>query len=117
VVKIDGDVPHLYLEVVPRLAPGVLVHAHDVHFPYNVPHPAEQYVARRKWGWYWTEAMLIQAFLAFNRDFQIVYSAPLLRHQDEDFLRATTPGYRPVAIDDHDTHFGSLWFRRKPAPR
>jgi len=117
VVKIDGDVPHLYLEVVPRLAPGVLVHAHDVHFPYNVPHPAEQYVARRKWGWYWTEAMLIQAFLAFNRDFEIIYSAPLLRHHDEDFLRATTPGYRPVAIDDHDTHFGSLWFRRKPAPR
>jgi len=112
VVKIDGDVPHLYLEVVPRLRPGVLVHAHDVHFPYNVPHPAEQYVASRKWGWYWTEAMLVQAFLAFNRDFEIVHSAPLLRHQDEPFLRASTPGYRPVEVEDHDTHFGSLWFRR-----
>jgi predicted O-methyltransferase YrrM len=114
VVKIDGDVPHLYLEVVPRLRPGVLVHAHDIHFPYNVPHPAEQYVARRKWGWYWTEAMLLQAFLAFNRDFEIVYSAPLLRFHDEEFLRAVTPGYRPIEIEDHDTHFGSIWFRRRP---
>ena len=112
VVKIDGDVPRLYLEVVPRLGGGVLVHAHDVHFPYNTPYPAEQYVARRKWPWYWTEAMLLQAFLAFNRDFEIVFSAPLLRHHDESFLRTTTPGYRSVEVADHDTHFGSLWFRR-----
>jgi predicted O-methyltransferase YrrM len=113
VVKIDGDVPHLYLEVVPRLAPGVLVHAHDVHFPYNVPHPAEQYVVRRKWGWYWTEAMLLQAFLAFNREFEVVLSLPLLRHFDEEFLRSSTPMYRGVEVEDHDTHFGSIWFGRR----
>ncbi|HVS13762.1 MAG TPA: class I SAM-dependent methyltransferase [Thermoanaerobaculia bacterium] len=113
VVKIDGDVPHLYLEVVPRLRQGVLVHAHDVHFPYNVPHPAEQYVVRRKWGWYWTEAMLLQAFLAFNREFEMVLSLPLLRYFDEEFLRSSTPGYRGVEVEDHDSHFGSIWFGRR----
>ena len=77
VVKIDGDVPHLYLEVVPALAPGVLVHAHDIHFPYNTPHPAERYVLGRTWPMLWTEAMLLQAFLAFNRSFRVVLSLPL----------------------------------------
>ena len=113
VVKIDGDVPYLFLEVIPRLAPGVLVHVHDVHFPWNVPYPPDRYVLEPRWPTFWTEAMLLQAFLAFNRDFEIVLSAPLLRHHDEAFLHATIPGYRPVEADDFDTHFGSLWMRRR----
>lgn len=114
VVKLDGDVPYLFLEVIPRLAPGVVVHVHDVHFPWNVPYPPDRYVLEPRWPTFWTEAMLLQAFLAFNRDFEILLSTPLLRHHDEPFLAATLPGYRPVEADDFDTHFGSLWMRRKP---
>ncbi len=113
VVKIDGDVPYLYLEVIPRLRPGVLVHVHDVHFPFNVPYPPDRYVLAPRWPTYWTEAMLLQAFLAFNSSFEILLSAPLLRHHDEAFLRAVIPAYRPVEAEDFDTHFGSLWMRRK----
>jgi hypothetical protein len=112
VLKVDGDVAYLYLEVVPRLRPGVMVHAHDIPFPYNTPHPAEAYVFGAKWPWYRTEPMLIQALLAFNDRFEITLSTPLLRHFDEAFLAATLPGYRPTVAADFDTHHGSLWFRR-----
>jgi predicted O-methyltransferase YrrM len=112
VVKLDGDVPHLYLEVLPVLRSGVAVHAHDVHFPYNVPHPAEEYVLRRTWPMLWTEAMLVQAFLAFNPSFRVILSLPLLRHHDEDFLRRVVPDYQSMDPTDYDTHFGSLWFER-----
>ena len=112
VVKIDGDVPHLYLEVLPALQPGVVVHAHDIHFPYNTPHPAERYVLGRTWPMLWTEAMLLQAFLAFNASFRVVLSLPLLRHFDEAFLRRAIPAYRSVEPEDHDTHFGSVWLER-----
>jgi predicted O-methyltransferase YrrM len=112
VVRLDGDVPHLFLEAVPALAPGALVHVHDVHFPYHTPHPAQQYVIDRTWPMLWTEAMLVQAFLAFNHAFRVTLSLPLLRHHDEAFLRATIPGYRTVEPRDYDTHFGSLWFER-----
>lgn len=112
VLKVGGEVAYLYLEVVPRLRPGVTIHAHDIHFPFNVPHPAEQYVFRAKWPSLWTESMLLQAFLAFNTDFEIKLSAPMLRHFDHDFLKATLPDYRPTEIGDYDTHFGSLWFER-----
>ncbi len=113
VVKIDGDVPFLYLEVVPRLAPGVIVHAHDIHFPYNVPHPAQQYVFNAKWPLYWTEAMLLQAFLAFNDRFEIMLSLPQLRYSDEGFLASSIPDYLPLETRNHDTHAGSLWFRHR----
>ena len=114
VLKLGGDVAFLFLEVLPRLRPGVVVHVHDIHFPYNTPYPAEQYVFRAKWPLYRTEAMVLQAFLSFNRDFEIVLSAPMIRHADEPFLERTIPGYRPVEIEDYDTHFGSIWLRRRP---
>ena len=41
-LRIDSDVPYLYLEVLPRLKRGVFIHIHDIPFPYNVPFPAEQ---------------------------------------------------------------------------
>ena len=112
VLKLGGDVAYLFLEAVPRVKPGVTIHVHDIHFPYNVPYPAEQYIFGTKWPSYWTEAMLLQAFLAFNRSFQITLSAPLLRFHREQVLRETIPDYRPVEAADYDTHFGSIWLRR-----
>ena len=115
VLKLGGDVAFLFLEVLPRLRPGVVVHVHDIHFPYNTPYPAEQYVFRAKWPLYRTEAMVLQAFLGFNREFEIELSVPMIRHFDEPFLERTIPGYRQVEIEDYDTHFGSIWLRRRPA--
>src|SRR5678815_860642 len=34
-VKPGGDVNYLILEVLPRLKPGVIVHFHDICFPYD----------------------------------------------------------------------------------
>ena len=113
VVRIDGDVPYLYLEALPRLGRGAVVHVHDIHFPFHVPYPPDAYLFDAKWPRYWTEAMLLQAFLSFNPAFTIEFSAPLLRHFDEPFLAAKIPGYQPVNGDDFDTHFGSIWLRRR----
>lgn len=113
VLKLGGDVAFLFLEALPRLRPGVVVHVHDIHFPYNTPYPPEQYVFRAKWPLYRTEAMVLQAFLSFNREFEVLLSAPMIRHFDEPFLERTIPGYRPVELEDYDTHFGSIWLRRR----
>jgi predicted O-methyltransferase YrrM len=111
IVRIDGEVPHLMLEVLPSLAPGVIVHIHDVHFPYNVPCHPDAYVFDRRWPMLFTEAMLVQAYLCHNPRVEIVLSTPLLRHHREDVLRRLIPGYKPLAAEDFDTHHGSLWLR------
>jgi predicted O-methyltransferase YrrM len=111
IVRLDGEVPHLVLEVLPALNPGVLVHVHDVHFPYNGPADPAAYVFDRRWPMIFTEAMLVQAYLCHNPRAGIVLSTPLLRHYREDVLKRLLPEYRPLDPKDFDTHHGSLWFR------
>lgn len=111
VVRIDGEVPHLVLEVLPALRPGVLVHVHDVHFPYNVPVLPRAYVSDRRWPMLFTEAMLVQAYLCENPRVELLLSTALLRHHREEALRRLVPGYQPLDAEDFDTHHGSLWWR------
>ena len=97
IVKLDGDVPFLFLEVVPRLKKGVFIHVHDIPFPYNVPFPEDYYIFGRKlpkyWPWFFTEAMLLQAFLSHNEAYKILTSIPILRYHDENFLSKNISGY------------------------
>src|ERR1041385_9485479 len=85
-VRIGGDVNYLFLEVLPHLKPGVIVHVHDIFFPFEYP---------RKWAMeqrrFWTEQYLLQAFLAFNGEFEVLVGAQyLLAHWSEQ-VRATFP--------------------------
>lgn len=116
VVRIDGEVPHLVLEVLPALPADVLVQVHDVHFPYHVPIEPQAYVAHRRWPMLFTEAMLVQAYLCYNARTELRLSTALLRHHDEAALRRIVPGYQPLDADDFDTHHGSLWLTTKDGP-
>lgn len=116
IVRVDGEVPFLVLEVLPALAKGVWVHVHDVHLPYNVPIDPAGYVYNRNWPLLYTEPMLLQAFLAFNPRVEIALSTPLLRHYREDALRRLIPDYRQLESEAFDTHHGSLWLRWLAGP-
>jgi hypothetical protein len=116
IVRVDGEVPYLVLEVLPALARGVWVHIHDVHLPYNVPLDPAAYVYNRNWPLLYTEPMLVQAFLAFNPRVEIALSTPLLRHFREYALRRLLSDYRPLDSEAFDTHHGSLWLRWLAGP-
>ncbi|MGH3413901.1 MAG: class I SAM-dependent methyltransferase [Marmoricola sp.] len=110
-LKIDSDVAYLFLEVLPRVAPGVLVHIHDVPFPFNVPHPADTWVFGERWPVYWNEAMVVQSFLAFNTAFEVLMSVPMIRYDDEGTLTRRFDDYVPVGRDPNPP--SSLWLRRR----
>lgn len=99
-VKVGGDVTHLFLEVVPRLRDGVLVHVHDVFLPWSYP---------REWidhnHWYWAEQYLLQAFLAFNSRARVLVAAYAAHRRQPGRLAEVVPNYRPSAAPL------SLWFR------
>ena len=66
VTKSGSDVNHLVFRVLPRLAPGILVHFHDIFWPFEYPK-----------GWYlegrsWNECFLLRAFLQFNTAYRII---------------------------------------------
>jgi len=65
-VKFDGDVCREILEILPRLRRGVWIHVHDIFFPQD--YPATWLVDRRL---AFAEQYLLEAFLAFNREFEV----------------------------------------------
>ena len=116
ILRLDGDVPFLFLEVLPQLAPGVIIHIHDIPFPFNIPYPAEywtlvEHEQSPHWPMYWNEAMLVQALLAGNATFEIIQSLPLLRFHRESRLRSLVPFSK--GIDAEPNTFSSLWLRKR----
>lgn len=111
VLKTGSDVQYEFLEILPRLNEGVLVHFHDIFLP--AEYPREWVVKKRR---FWTEQYLLQAFLAFNNAFETVWAASLmhLRHPEE--LARAFRSYKPA-----NAWPGSFWIRRtsrpSPSPR
>ena len=100
-VKIGSDVNYLFLEVLPRLRPGVVVHVHDIFLPFEY---------RRDWVLdelrFWTEQYLLQAFLQFNSEFEVLMANSYLNHYYHEELKTTFP-------DLTWWEGGSFWMRRR----
>lgn len=106
-VKTGGDVNFLYLEVLPRLNPGVIVHIHDIDLPREYP---KVYATSETFRQFWTEQYLLQAFLAFNSQFEILLANNfLMRNYTTEFKRVF-PFYNPKV---HKAISSSFWMRRK----
>jgi predicted O-methyltransferase YrrM len=104
VSKIDSDVNYLYLEILPALRKGVIVHVHDVPFPYLTPPPEHPIFNLSS---LWNEAALLKAFLTFNNGFKVLACQSLLHYKSPESLRAVVPGYDPRR------HFpDSLWMQK-----
>ena len=86
VVKTAGDVNYLFLEVVPRLNPGVIIHVHDIFFPKE--YPKEWVLDQQR---FWTEQYLLQAFLAFNSEFEVLFGNSYIATRYPDAFRSTFP--------------------------
>jgi hypothetical protein len=86
VVRTAGDVCYLILEVLPRLARGVIVHFHDIYFPYD--YPKELLVERHA---FWTEQYLLQGYLADNCKFQVLFASHFMAHEYRKEVKAAFP--------------------------
>lgn len=85
VSKIGSDVNRLFFDVLPVLAPGVLIHIHDVSG--NLEYPRDWFDEGRAWN----EMYLLRAFLMNNRDYRIELFTAWLWNQRNAFLRAHLP--------------------------
>jgi hypothetical protein len=105
-VKLGSDVNHIVLEVLPRLAPGVLVHVHDIFLPYEYP---------RQWledfGLFWSEQYLVQAFLSGNDDWRVRCATAALARDRSEQLAALLP----AGVDS--LNGASFWMQRQPSAR
>ncbi len=65
VCKTGSDVNRLIFEVLPSLATGVMIHFHDIYYPFEYP---KEWVFK---GIAWNEAYLVRGFLQYNKAFRI----------------------------------------------
>ncbi len=90
-VKVGGDVCHLLLDVLPRLAPGVLVHLHDIFLPWHYP---RDWIEHNRW--YWAEQYLLQAMLVGNPRLEVLFAAYAVSREQGARLAALVPDHRPA---------------------
>lgn len=99
VAKTGSDVVHLFGNVLPRLGKGVLVHFHDVFWPFEYP---EEWIRE---GRAWNESYVLKAFLQFNSAFRIVlFNSYLGIHH-----RAVVEQHLPLFLQNTG---GSLWIEK-----
>ncbi len=70
VVKTGSDVNFILFEILPRLAPGVLVHFHDIFLPFEYPY---RWVVEE--GRSWNEQYALRALLMHTGRFEVVFGS------------------------------------------
>lgn len=103
VSKAGSDVNFLLFQILPRLADGVIIHVHDVLWPFEYP---ERWLRE---GRGWTEAYLLRAFLAYNSAFSIELFNSWLWHSEPGWVREMLP----AAADQLP---GGIWLRKRERP-
>ena len=97
VAKAGSDVVWLYLHILPLLQQGVLVHIHDIFWPFE--YPAEWL----REGRCWNEDYFLQAFLCQNEAWSIELFGSWLWEKHPEVVPESLRSERP----------GALWLRRK----
>ena len=99
VAKIGSDVVFILLRILPRLKKGVIVHFHDIFFPYSYP---------LNWvleGRAWNESLFLRAFLTCNSQFAVLAFNP--------FAGCSFPEVFSRGFPDFLANIGgSIWLRK-----
>ena len=108
IIRPQGDVLFEYLEILPSLQSGVLVHIHDIFTPQDYP---------EEWVFYghrlWNEQYLLEAFLTCNNDFTIIGSTNFLLYNHYDDFAKTHPISKLLTENGKQVGAGSFWLKRK----
>ncbi|CAN5435438.1 class I SAM-dependent methyltransferase [soil metagenome] len=100
VSKTGSDVNFIFTEVLPNLEKGVLIHVHDIFFPFEYP---QDWLFEHRLNW--NELYMMHCFLLYNKAFEIIFFSDYIQTKYRDELQEKIPGFmksRP----------GSIWLRK-----
>lgn len=99
VVKFGSDVLYLITEVLPRLKPGVIIHFHDIFWPFEYP------IEWLKEGRAWNEIYVLKSMLSNNNNYEIIYF--------NDYMGKTHPELLKEKMPSTESNNGcGLWLRK-----
>jgi hypothetical protein len=98
-IRAGGDVIHLYCEVLPRLPPGVVVHVHDIYFPFSYQNDLLESLFQ------WSESCMVQALLVNNSKLRVLLCMSMLHYDRADDLLSVFPEYRHGRGGEEGLHY------------
>lgn len=120
VVGIGSDVVREYLEILPRVNRGVLIHAHDIFIPSDYPRKMVLQSLS-----FWSEQYLLTALLMSNPRFEVVWGSSAMQGSQPEALEHAFPrwkhSYQNMArekrrflpsLDDDRVWPSSFWMRK-----
>lgn len=94
VVQAGSDVNFLYLEVLPRLRPGVVIHIHDIYLPFDYQRNMLKTV------FFWNENSLLRALLTNNEHLRILFCMSHIFYDRPAALKEVFPEFVQPPGDD-----------------
>jgi hypothetical protein len=99
-VRTGNDVVTLYLDLLPRLPGGVIIHIHDIFLPFDYP---KHWIVDQRYDW--NEQYLVQALLAYGAAFDVLWAGRYVQNTHPVF-----PSYFPHC---RERPAQSLWLRKR----
>lgn len=100
VSKTGSDVNYLMTEILPVLNKGVVVHIHDIFYPFEYP---SEWLLNLRLNW--NEIYSVHNFLLFNNAYKIIFFSDYIQQKYKEKLLPETP----LFFKDRP---GSLWIQR-----
>jgi predicted O-methyltransferase YrrM len=104
IIKPQGDVLYEYLQILPSLNPGVIIHIHDIFTPKDY---LDEWILDEVR--FWNEQYLLEAFLSFNHQFKIIGALNYLAHHYLKELSSKCPIY---SKESSSREPGSMWLQK-----
>jgi hypothetical protein len=102
-VRPQGDVLYEFLEILPVLQKGVIIHVHDIYSPKD--YPAKLLVDDVM---FWNEQYILEAFLSCNQEFEIIGALNYLKSHYAKEMYAKLPVLEKMP----DQVPGSFWMKK-----
>ncbi len=99
----NSDVTVCFLELLPYLKKGVIVHVHDVYLPYDYP----QFMCDR----FYNEQYMLAAFVLANAEKYSTILPNYFISEDPSLRKIIAPIFENVSTPNIERHGGSFWLR------
>ena len=102
-IRPQGDVLFEFLQILPVLSSGVIIHVHDIFSPRDY---TPRYLIKDMM--FWNEQYLLEAFLSCNHQFEIIAAVNYLQNHYPDKMMVQFP----VIKANPNPNPGSFWIKK-----
>lgn len=99
----NSDVTVFFLEVLPKLKKGVIVHIHDIYLPYDYP----QFMTER----FYSEQYLLACYLLSNKERFKIIMPNFFVSEDPELNKILNPVWESLISANVERHGGSFWMQ------